>query len=211
MAGCRVPGPTCAERSSGTATPGNRHTTSGDARPLGADPPAPVAGPTLTGWPRTIGWDEFQELPRRPVGVNEDAQISSELEQPPQVGVAREGGRFRLDSYEAVLSVKTSDSWVVASTKSAALLTHEQGHYDITGLVARDLIADLRSLRAATTAALEREVKGAIRRADTLADSLTQRYDTDTDHGRTQPKQDKWNALLQAAMKNGTRLTGGPT
>ena len=208
MGGCRVPGPTCGHRATGV-THASRRRVVGDARPLGASTTV-EGGPTLTGWPRQIDWSEFEELPRRPPGEKEDAQISSTLEQPTEVNVARQGGRFRLDTYEAELSVTASESWVVASTKSDALLGHEQGHYDLTGLIARDLIAVLRALRAPTVPGLERELKAAIRRADALADRLTKQYDTETDHGRNRAKQEKWDTLLRVSKERGTRLTGGP-
>jgi hypothetical protein len=209
MGGCRVPGPTCRERATGTAqAPGTRVADS-NARPAGASAAAST-GPTLTGWPREIAWGEFREIQRRPTGENEDAQISSSLEQPEQVHVTRSGGRFRLDAYEAVLSVVEDESWVVTSAKSDTLLAHEQGHYDITGLVARDMIRDLRGLRAASTAALGREVQAIIRRADALADRLTILYDEQTNHGRNRAKQEKWEQLLRTSIQNSTRLSGGP-
>ena len=200
-----MPGPTCRERATGTAGGGN----TGSARPVGA-PAAATAGPRLTGWPRTITWTEFREIGRRPTGEREDAQISSNLEQPSQVSVTRTGGRFRLGTYEAVLSVEADESWVVTSAKSDALLAHEQGHYDITGIIARDMIRDLRGVRAATTAGLEREVQAIIERADTLADRLTELYDEQTDHGRERAQQARWEALLRTSIQNTRRLTGGP-
>jgi hypothetical protein len=171
---------------------------------------APTTGPTLTGWPRQIDWSEFQEVAQRPPGEKEDAQISSNLEQPAEVGVARQGGRFRLSAYEAVLSIDRLESWVVGSTKSDTLLAHEQGHYDITGVIARDLVRDLRALRATTTAALERDVKATIRRADDLAKRLNKLYDDQTKNSRDRDRQQKWEALIRNAIDNGARLTAGP-
>lgn len=209
MVGCRVPGPTCRERATGTAQAPRDEGADGNALPAGASLAAST-GPTLSGWPREISWSEFREVQSRPTGENEDATISTNLQQPEQVNVARSSGRFRLDSYEAVLSVVESESWVVTSAKSDELLAHEQGHYDITGLVARDMIRDLRALRAASTAALQRDVQAIIRRADALADRLTALYDQQTNHGRDRARQARWDQLLRTSIQNSTRLRGGP-
>ena len=85
MGGCRVPGPTCRERGSGVdAAPSNGGTS--DARPIGLDASSSSTAdaPTLTGWPRQISWAEFEERSRRAEGEEEDAQISSEVTQPPE-------------------------------------------------------------------------------------------------------------------------------
>lgn len=210
MGGCRVPGPTCRERGGGIGAETANGGTA-DARPIGLDAsPSTASGPTLTGWPRQVGWGEFEERSRRPDGEDEDAQISSEVTQPPEVGVTRQGGQFRLVAYEVTVSVNTGESWVVTSAKTAALLAHEQGHYDITGLTARDMVAALGRLRAPSTRGLEREVQALIRSTQALADRLTALYDTQTDHSRNADQQARWEEHLRTAAQTGRRLTGGP-
>ena len=180
-----------------------------DARPLDSGSSA-SSGPTLVGWPRSIAWSEFDEVSARPAGEKEDAQIASEVEQPQQVAVARAQGQFRVASYEARLVVHKDLSWVVKSTKSVELLAHEQGHYDITGLGGRDMIADIGRARASSRSDLANDVKAIIKRAQEVADKLTKTYDTDTDHSRKRDRQQKWEQLIASCMQNGTRLTGGP-
>ena len=104
---------------------------------LGAGKPGPIAAKqgiqqnlTLTGWPRSITWDEFRELTQRPTGENEDALIN-----PVTVGgqaqTAHERGRWMLTELELEIVVNREETWVVISQKSDALLSHEQGHFDI--------------------------------------------------------------------------------
>src|SRR5262245_30988779 len=131
MGGGRIPGPVCAERlgDDPLLRPGF-----GDAIPLGGDAGTPGAV-TLTGWPRALTWDDFTEVDSAPSGATDEAaQIDSQAIQPERVDITRESGRLRVSAYTVTVRVITDNSWVVRSQKSAALLSHEQGHYDITGL-----------------------------------------------------------------------------
>ena len=137
MGGGRIPGPICAERlgDDPLVRPGFS-----DVIPLGGDTGS-SATVTLTGWPRSITWDEFTEVDSAPSGASEAAQIDSQAIQPERVELTRENGRLRVSAYTVNVRVFTDNSWVVRSQKSPTLLAHEQGHYDITGLSAYLLVA----------------------------------------------------------------------
>jgi Bacterial protein of unknown function (DUF922) len=210
MGGGRIPGPTCAELS-------------GDhpLAPRGFADPIPLGGGsasagtvTLAGWPRSLTWNDFRELGARPSGANEAAQIHSEAVQPERVGITREGGRLRLSGYTVSVRIVPGDTWVVGSQKSDALLAHEQGHYDIVGLTARDMVADLAAVRASSSADLQQQVTDIITRAGELAERLDKQYDGSgsggTNHGADSAAQARWNTHLASCRTNGTRLTGGP-
>jgi hypothetical protein len=209
MGNCRTPGPTCAERGGGISAPATGEGSGRDARPVGVAEATP-AGVILEGWPRLIRWDEFDGRDRRPQGVDEDAQVASTLERPDDVSVVRQDGRFRVGPMTARLVVEKDNSWVVTSAKSAALLAHEQGHYDITGLVARDLVDTLNRLRARSPRELGRAVLDAFQEADTLAKRLSQLYDTQTRNGTNAAVQQKWEQHLRDAADGPHRLTSGP-
>lgn len=83
------------------------------------------------------------------------------------------------------------------------LLQHEQGHYSIAALMARDFFLDLMQLKG--------KVYG--KREDALADvgklksgilarinPLQKKYDGDTKHGSDQAAQNRWNWALSAAF-----------
>lgn len=169
-----------------------------------------VAGPRLTGWPKQISWSEFREVVTRPSGETEDAQIDTRTLQPERVGVAREQGQFRLGNFTVKLNVIRDNSWVVANQKSETLLVHEQGHFDITGLVARDLVKALGALRVSTTEELQREVTRLFEAYDAWAKSLSNQYDGETNHGRNAIIQAEWEARLRACMQHGTSLGALP-
>lgn len=170
-----------------------------------------AAGPTLSGWPRQIAWREFRDLGSRPSGASEDAQIAVEL-QPSRLSIERENGQFKLGDVTFQIGVNRPDSWVVTGQKSAALLAHEQGHYDIVGLCYRDLIAELQRLRANSKSQLARKVRRVMGQYDQLADALSKEYDSkqETDHGRDSGRQQAWEAQIQNCMKSGTPLTAPP-
>lgn len=176
--------------------------------PLGHDG-GTVSGPSLVGWPRKIAWSEFNPV-ERPSGETEDAQIDTQTQQPSQVGVKHEQGKIRLEDFKVTLAVIPNSSWVVADQKNDALLAHEQGHFDITGLVARDLVKALGALRASKKDDLQREVSRLFKTHDGRAKSLSEQYDEETNHGRNAEKQSEWQSRIEACIKNGTRLRTRP-
>ena len=193
----------------GPATPPGNAPYAGfrDAQPLGTGG-AGTTGPTLTGWPRDLGWSEFSDRNSRPAGESEDAQVSVQL-QGSEVTVVRENGRFRLGDSELPMAVDKADSWVVKDKKSAALLAHEQGHYDIAGLCYRDMVNALRKLREKSPARLGRAVKRVMDKHDTRGDDLSDLYDSkaETDHGQNQKRQAAWETQIGACKTSGMPMT----
>lgn len=181
-----------------------------DQKPVGAKTGGSGGGPVLSGWPRTIRWNEFRDVESRPEGEEEDAQIHTEVVQPERVRIAREDGRLRLSNYRVRVRVLRSGSWVVTGAKSDTLKAHEQGHFDITGLTARDMVAELRALRADSADELQQEVSRIIEEAGELGSTLTEQYDDDTDHGRLPERQQAWQDHLQQSSESGDKLTGPP-
>lgn len=168
--------------------------------------------PQLHGWPRRIQWREFQDVASRPPGEHEDAQIHAEAILDDNVTICREGGRLRLGSFGVRVQVTESDSWVVTASKSDALLAHEQGHFDLQGLDARQLMNDLAALRASSAEELQRLVTERIERSRTDAQAMSDRYDSEaeTNHGRNAEKQRQWEAAIRSAMDSG-RAFAPPT
>ncbi len=161
----------------------------------------------MAGWPRSISWDEFTELGARPPGETEDAQIHSEVDQPSQVSVVREGGAFRVSSLTVEIRVVRDDNWVVTSQKSDDLLSHEQGHYDLTGLLGRDMGNEIVAARGRSTADLQAKVTQIIQTYRQRAKTWTDRYDTETDHSRNRAAQKRWDDQMHSAMQSGARFS----
>ena len=201
--------------SPGPETGGHSGANTGVATHLGAGKPGPIAAKqgiqqnlTLTGWPRSITWDEFRELTQRPTGENEDALIN-----PVTVGgqaqPAHERGRWMLTELELEIVVNREETWVVLSQKSDALLSHEQGHFDIHGIiVGRDLIRALRGLRERSPARLRRAVRRTMQRHRRLGQRMTDDYDQNTQHGTNSTRQAAWEQQIRNAIDNNSALRG---
>jgi hypothetical protein len=95
------------------------------------------------------------------------------------------------------------------------LLDHEQGHYDMTALMARDCFIDLMKLKAKsypTRAAGQAEARGIVSSYQTKLDTVQNTYDTDTIHGawvvpftkmlkeRKESFQVKWEGFIEKAF-----------
>jgi len=212
LGGGRTPGP-IGVPDKPTYEPEKKDQLRGDGQAPGAlkEGNAQSQGPRLRGWPRSISWDEFHEVSHRPSGQEEDAQIETTLEQPSRVRIVREGGQLRLGDYVGTLRVVGRNSWIVSSKKTDALLRHEQGHFDISGLVGRDLMTALGNLRAQNAQELQREVTRLYEAYDAWGDQLSEEYDDQTNHGRNADAQQDWETRIAECIQQGTSLGTPPS
>jgi len=185
---------------------------SGITTRYGAGKPSPIATKQgvqqnlrVTGWPREIVWSDFRDEAARPAGEDEDAQINP-VNSPTQAQTVRERGQWKLAELELQIVVNRDDSWVVVSQKSDRLKAHEQGHFDIHGIIAgRNLIDALRRLRARTNERLGRDVARTMQRHQQSAQRMTDAYDEDTQHGTNATRQVAWERQIRNAINsNGT-------
>jgi len=190
----------------------------------------------VSGFPRNLTWSQFRPVTTSPSPPMQ-AQTSSSYRMNPWRAVLK-AGTYRVQGLRITVSLSASGCWAVNSARSSAtLLRHEQGHYDITGLIARDLassILDL-SLDASVVAALKdagktandhlRYVQGQFQKsiveygrqaADLLGKLQTNpathsdgRYDVQTQHGVNAAAQARWDSLFSQVKSSGAsfRLT----
>jgi hypothetical protein len=184
----------------------------------------------MSGFPRTLTWNNFptrQTSPSPPMQALTSARWTMS-----GWHVAVVNGEYRVAGIRITVSLNTQASWAVpAALSSASLLTHEQGHYDITGLLARDLtgkILDL-SLDVAAVAAMQgagntpqqqrnfavQQFQNSInaygQRANALSDRLQTNpvthadgiYDVQTNHGQNAAAQAAWNARFLSVQSSG--------
>ena len=96
----------------------------------------------LNGWPSALTWRRFHEVSN--VGGNADAQTST------NVSYSYSGVYIHNNEYRPRISAtlrltsqtKVRRAWLNSATDAAKaeLLEHEQGHYDIAGLLLRDFL-----------------------------------------------------------------------
>lgn len=208
MGGSQNPGPTTVENRRAVDLPGPSAVRAQQAPVGGNQPQSP--GPRLVGWPRAIKWKEFTPIKSRPPGEKEDAQIHSEGVPDTNLRPQPENGRFRIPKITVRFTVVRDDTWVVQDKKTDVLLAHEQHHFDITGLIGREMGTALLAIRAADMSELQREVTRILKHYRDQAEKLTTQYDDETEHGRNADKQRQWEQKIQDRIDNGTRLAVAP-
>jgi hypothetical protein len=121
---------------------------------------------------------------------------------------------FKMDQDPDVTITFDTTSWVaswVATSPTAfqaSLLTHEQGHYDISSLNAADMFSELQDIEGgafATAAAGRARLADTFRRLGTTQ-PIHNKYDADTNHGLILGRQALWTAAFAAARAPGATL-----
>lgn len=86
---------------------------------------------SLIGWPKTLRWSDFgtpvASVPSSYTGSHTDCHIEINIDY----------------SWGGVVSIDAQNSWVLqgvsTGSSQASVLKHEQGHYNIAGITARDV------------------------------------------------------------------------
>ncbi len=87
--------------------------------------------------------------------------------------------------------------------KGAALLAHEQFHYDVAHVIGRVVLMKMWKLRARTEALLKAELELLLTlHFVTRAGLIQRRYDLDTRHGLDQHNQRHWLKLMSQTLAN---------
>lgn len=165
------------------------------------------------GFPRQLSWDDYQKVDESRLPPFEAVTVSGfKIDHWGLThGTApnEHRGSVFFDPLKVHATFDSTSSWVLKSSLTKKwLLAHEQGHFDINGLIARDLATNLlalrvygnearsaNSLKAGDTAMLKKG-KHAEDRAKALYDFLQGLYDSDTNHGMDERGQADWNKLL---------------
>jgi hypothetical protein len=97
----------------------------------------------MSGFPRTLSWSNFGRPPAHPPA---DAQTGARFSTSSWT-VQLVNGIYSVAGFRVTVSLNPAQTWATTSARSSAnLLRHEQGHYDITGLIARDLLGKVLNL-----------------------------------------------------------------
>lgn len=167
----------------------------------------------LIGLFKTLTWSEFKGTPD-PNLPKLDAFTSASFSLPAISPVPVPGTKdFQFaDNITITITFNSSKSWKRQSnidSKSASyssdLLTHEQGHYDIVALIARDLFIEVMQLKANTyssqVAALA-DLRPILTKFSGKTDSISKLYDSvsETNHGANATQQASWNAMIKKSF-----------
>ena len=91
-----------------------------------------------------------------------------------------------------------SDCWVVESKKSDYLLNHEQKHYDIVAISAREFYNALLKMSASSTHELQTMVTNLQENVQKRVAEVDARYDDQTKHSLDKTIQDSWDKKIAA-------------
>lgn len=173
----------------------------------------------LEGHELTLSWDDFKAgVPaNRPPGEAASTEARFDLAYDYDWDKAQTTQGYRINHVFVRVTLHRDRMWAVASARTPALLAHEQGHYDIVALVARDLYQELTGWNTATPPKRFRkdsDLKSAAdrsrREATSLADHVggsaqsTGVYDQQTNHGLDAKIQSQWDQALADARLFGT-------
>jgi hypothetical protein len=157
--------------------------------------------------PATLEWRHFTEVPSLTVG--EDAHIDMNFEIPNRP-IRRVDGQLALND-NFVVRVTPRARVKRGANRTAALLAHEQGHYNIGFLAARTMARALEALRAPDQATLRQLLEACFRlHTNTRLAVIQARYDTDTGHGTNATQQTRWDTFIATCMGSATctRING---
>lgn len=176
----------------------------------------------MTGFPFNLQWSDFQTR-----SASQNSQRSAFVStsfRTANWNIALVNGVYRPRGFRVTVVVNRTQSWATSNAKqNLALLAHEQGHLDITGLVARDLTRRVLGLsfdasviqtltKAGTTAQsrltyvageFQRSFAQFNQRASIMMSRLQSNggvdgvYDQQTNHGLNTVAQTRWNSLFQ--------------
>lgn len=95
-------------------------------------------------------------------------------------------------------------SWVHTAHLDSSLLTHEQGHFDLTALTAAQMNTELQPYRSTQSEFVKNNYMDTVQLLyDRLFDELDKRqqlYDRETVHGTSKGEQLRWNAWIENEM-----------
>jgi hypothetical protein len=149
--------------------------------------------------PPALTWSIFRSVDS--LAESEDAHIAAEMSFPRPLRMEIMDGVYRLPAFTITVAPEPDRTMVRRSVeRSAELLRHEQGHYDIVVLAARALARDLASITASSASDLSRRVEECVAKHAERAARSSETYDLQTGHGRRLGEQNRWSESIAAAL-----------
>jgi hypothetical protein len=170
----------------------------------------------LFGVERRLRWSDFEVVAKAPPDAPDGAAAQTiakfTLTGNNVVNVAPPGARpmFTIADTLVMRVFPTSDCWRLASVsqwpgdKQAWLIAHEQGHYDIAALLARDFFYRLRALIGVTFSdrdELRRKADDHARKTTDRIRELNELYEADTENSQNGSEQWAWRCAIERARQ----------
>lgn len=149
-----------------------------------------------------LSWSDFNKKSTSPTGVTDEfAQIHPEIIYS-NFKLARDKGAVTISSVNIEISLVKKDCWVISSKMTDELLSHEQRHYDIVALSAREFYNNVLLLSAKSVKELQAMISALQTKFGQDAIDKDKKYDDQTDHGKNTKVQEAWDRKITAAKNN---------
>jgi hypothetical protein len=160
---------------------------------------------TVVANPATLTWTNFTVVPNQIPDPNDGTLVDALTRfnfNFPALAPRTIGTQVALADPNVITITPNAQVWS-GVLQTAALLSHEQLHYDVGIVTARALAKEFMALRAPNMAALTTLVQNAARlHFFTRAGLLQSRYDKDTGHGTIAHFQKIWKDRMAACLGN---------
>ena len=163
----------------------------------------------LTGFLQAVSWTEFKTVQSAPDGSGDDA-FTQAVFNTQFSSILNADGKWVIPAERLNVTIRmdTQNSWVVSGRKSNSLLTHEQGHYNITALGARDCHTDIVAIVGDSSDVVQSHGNSITSTAQSLIGSVNEMYDEDPNcgmaHGSDSSAQAQWNLKIRNAINLAT-------
>jgi hypothetical protein len=151
---------------------------------------------TVVPKPRDLKWSNFKVVPSLP---DEDAHIDIGFTFPNKPFRKVDGAWMMAEEFE--LTVSPVAKIKEGANKTADLLSHEQGHYNIGILTGEAMARDLMALSAPTQQGLVTAINAAFDlHRKTRMKAIQEKYDDDTNHSQNAGEQKRWDDMISQCM-----------
>ena len=141
-----------------------------------------------------LKWDDFQGIKDTLIDINEESMIKTKIEVITKI--SKEKVEFQILSY-----FDKEKSWTI-NDSSLMLLNHEQLHFDITEIFARELRKKLSSIKFISSQNLKDKVKELYHKVNLASIEYQLKYDRETNHSKNKSQQLIWNERIKDILKN---------
>lgn len=154
----------------------------------------------ITGFDYKLSWDkdflEKNKLETRPAGKEYDSETHPKWKL--KMYYPKPNGRsVVIKDADIHISLDKKDNWVVKDKMVAELLQHEQGHYDITAILAREFYVAIKKLNAPSVDELKKKVRNLEEEFQKAFNHIqVKRYDAQAKHGANKSVQETWNQKI---------------
>ena len=148
-----------------------------------------------------VAWSNFAQRNERPPGVDEDAAIFPEMIFS-RLRMGRVGRCVSISQLDITIRLHRSHCWSVRSCQTNELLKHEQGHFDIVAIGARELHKRLMRLMVNNSRDLRNFMNDIHANFASNIESINTRYDNATNHSLNVAVQRTWDQQIASVKLN---------